>query len=100
MLSNLSGRFSEISKIGYRFLSSQPNRRPVWMLKQAIRVFHNPVSSPGPPVHATPLYIAEPSREGVEAEISSSDSDSDYLEESGSSSEGPNGDECIPDTPS
>ncbi|MED6174852.1 hypothetical protein PIB30_072923 [Stylosanthes scabra] len=32
MLSNLGGRFSEITEVGYRFLSPQPNRRPVWML--------------------------------------------------------------------
>ncbi|MED6212255.1 hypothetical protein PIB30_081532 [Stylosanthes scabra] len=55
---------------------------------------------PGPPVHATLLCVVEPSEEGVEAEIGSSDLDLDYLGESGSSSEGPNGNECIPDTPS
>ncbi|MED6187453.1 hypothetical protein PIB30_076580 [Stylosanthes scabra] len=55
---------------------------------------------PGQPVHATLLCIAEPSGEGVEAETGSSDSDSNFLEESGSSSEGPGGNECIADTPS
>ncbi|MED6190083.1 hypothetical protein PIB30_102291, partial [Stylosanthes scabra] len=46
--------------------------------------------SPGPPIDVTPLCIAE---------LGSFDSDSDYLGDSGSPSEGPNGDECIPETP-
>ncbi|MED6212650.1 hypothetical protein PIB30_085486 [Stylosanthes scabra] len=59
-----------------------------------------PDEPPGPPIHATPLWVVKPVGEGVEAEIGSSDFDSDYLGESASSSEGLNDDGCIPDTPS
>ncbi|MED6106076.1 hypothetical protein PIB30_001469 [Stylosanthes scabra] len=43
-----------------------------------------------PPAHATPLCIQEPAGKGLEAEIGSSEADSDYFVESGSSSEDPN----------
>ncbi|MED6125560.1 hypothetical protein PIB30_069613 [Stylosanthes scabra] len=51
--------------------------------------------SPGTPIDVTPLCIAGPVGDGVEVELGSFDSDSDYLGESDSSSEGPNGDEYI-----
>ncbi|MED6133624.1 hypothetical protein PIB30_029907 [Stylosanthes scabra] len=60
VLSNLNGRFREKTKVGYRFLSPQPNKRSV---------------------------IAGSIGDGVEAECGSSDSDSDYLGESDSSSD-------------
>ncbi|MED6145281.1 hypothetical protein PIB30_023679 [Stylosanthes scabra] len=58
------------------------------------------IESPGLPFGATPVRIAKPIGEGVEARIGSSDSNSDYLGDSSSSSEGPHGDEYIPETPS
>ncbi|MED6173910.1 hypothetical protein PIB30_064155 [Stylosanthes scabra] len=53
-----------------------------------------------PPVSTTPLCIAEPIGEGVEAKIGNSESDLHYLGKSGSSSQGPHGDECTTETPS
>ncbi|MED6167808.1 hypothetical protein PIB30_006088 [Stylosanthes scabra] len=124
------GRFREM-EVGYRFLSSQQNGRPVWVLlwllnDEPVRVTFEchcrlmaetimkflvvaveagslsvpqPSDRTGPLVHATPLCIQEPAGEGLEAEIGSSEADSDYLGESGSSSKDPNCDEYVMDTP-
>ncbi|MED6114889.1 hypothetical protein PIB30_084935 [Stylosanthes scabra] len=52
-----------------------------------------------PPVAATPVRIAELSVPGVEMEMDNTESHSDYVASYGSSSNSPEDDECIPDTP-
>ncbi|MED6110173.1 hypothetical protein PIB30_040508 [Stylosanthes scabra] len=45
MLFNLDGHFREITEVGYRFLSPQPNKIPIWMLVWLLNDEHPMLSS-------------------------------------------------------
>ncbi|MED6221227.1 hypothetical protein PIB30_052526 [Stylosanthes scabra] len=120
-LYNLGGGFTEIRKVGYRFLQRQPNGRfvhqLVWLfndehvrvtfgchrrlMPQHVMVFLVEVGGnpSGPPVAATPVRIAEPPAPETEAAMDNSEpNDSDYATSTASSSDVQEGGECGADT--
>ncbi|MED6156643.1 hypothetical protein PIB30_016190 [Stylosanthes scabra] len=89
---HLGGRFTEIRKVGYRFLRRQPDGKFVHLLADE--------RHSGPPVATTPVHVAEPSMpENEPATMDDSESDFDDSASTGSSSaDSLDGDECIPET--
>ncbi|MED6150434.1 hypothetical protein PIB30_072290 [Stylosanthes scabra] len=123
-LYNIGCEFREIRKVGYRFISRQPNGRFVHLLVWLFNDEHVRVTfgchrilmpqhvmdflvevgkagSPcGPPVAATPVRIAELSMSDTEIAMDNLESNSDYDASTGSSSDCQEGGEYILDTPS
>ncbi|MED6175136.1 hypothetical protein PIB30_075557 [Stylosanthes scabra] len=121
-LHHLGGRFTEIRKVGYRFLRRQPDGKFVHLLVWLFNDEHVRVTfgchcrlmsqhvmdflvqaderHAGPPVAATPVHVAEPSMpENEPAAMDDSEFDFDDSASTGSSSaDSIDGDECIPET--